>query len=101
MPINTVTGFEIKPPKSNDTMWEITITRANNIDTIYSMAPEYVIRDFIKKAQAAIASGKGGENTKSSPTPSERIAVLKELLEDGVISQEAFKSKRSEIISEI
>lgn len=101
IPINTITGFEIKPPKSNDTMWAITITRANNIDTLYSMAPENVIRDFIKKAQAAIASGKVGVNTQSSPTPLERIAVLKKLLEDGVISQEEFERKRSEIISEI
>ena len=101
IPINTITGFEIKPPKSNDTMWQITLTRANNVDTIYSMAPEKIIKDFIKKAQAAIASGKVGVNAQGASTPSERIALLKKLLGDGVISQEEFESKRSEIISEI
>lgn len=101
IPIDTITGFEVMPPKSNDTMWAITITRANNIDTLYSMAPERVIKDFIKKSQAAIAAGRDARTNQRDASPSERLAKLKGLLQDGHISQEEFQKKRSEIISEI
>ena len=101
IPLNTITGFEIAPPKASSTMWEITLTRANNVDTLYSMAEERVIKDFIKKTQAAIASGSAGAAGQNSPAPSDRLASLKQLLDDGLITQEEFDQKRKIIISDI
>lgn len=104
IPLATITGIESKPPKPGSSMdlWTILITRANNVDTIFSSGPDVLVRDFLAKVQEGMAGPRSGNAQPATvQTPVQRISALKQLLDQGLITEAEFEQKRAQIISEM
>lgn len=104
IPLATITGIEAKPPKPGNQydLWTVLITRANNIDTIFSAGPESMVREFLALTQEGMAAGRSAPAPAApAQNPAERLGALKQLLEQGLISDAEFEQKKAQIIAEM
>ena len=106
IPLATVTGFEAKPPRASEKypLWTFRITRAANIDE-FQVTDGKNVRHFVEKinellskvGQPAAAQPSGG----SAEAIADKIRALAGLRDSGLLSDEEFEAKKTELLKEI
>jgi len=104
IPVHQITGIETEVPKGGEdyALWWVTLTRANNVDRLLSTDTAEVVTDFVNQVKLML-EGSNRENpaSKKIESPKDRILALKQLLDEGLISNEEFETKRASILSEM
>jgi hypothetical protein len=102
IPLQTVTGFQVKREIGMGTVFEI--TRAGNNDKISwcDSAHAETFRDLAKEIAENISSQKNSQTViNQAIDPIEQIKKLKDLLDSDIISQEEYEEKKKKLMEKI
>ena len=99
IPLGAVTGFEANPPtKTVPELWKFRITRAANVDEVYiSDGPN--VRPFIEAVNSALSGG-GVKSKAPEQSVADKIKALAELRDSGILTEEEFSHKKSELLKD-
>jgi hypothetical protein len=101
VPLEQITGFEKNLTDRKKNLWDMTISRASNIDGITTVDEAVATRMLSSYTKNRSNSGSKETSRPQGKDPVESIRSLKALLDDGLISQAEFDEKRKKLVDEM
>lgn len=102
IPLQTVTGFQVKRELLSGTTLEITRAGNNDLITCCDSAHAEEFRDLAKEIAENISSQKNSQSViNQAIDPIEQIKKLKDLLDSDIISKEEYEEKKKKLMEKI
>jgi hypothetical protein len=98
--LQQISGFEKQQTSRAANTWEIVMTRASNSDGILHV-PDVVASEMIAAYNKARGDSSPASAVREKKDAAESIRNLKSLLDDGLISESEFETKRQKLLDEI